>query len=231
MIKKIYKKTLGIVLAAAMMLSIAGCGSKEKEAKIDSTTAIEVSDNTQNVEATQAATEAVVTTAYAQTENEEFEKYIMDAFTEDIMSSTSSYHQNVKDLSSFGIERPTEAYWMKEIPTGTAEEIIAAEQKKVEEPKHVEKESVKDSFIIADDENINWIDNEEHTSVVLTDKWIYIKPSGMEIQAVKLDRINAYQLGADGLTLYADGFEFGISILSNRNKQSELIKLIKPIIG
>lgn len=133
MIKKIYKKTLGIVLAAAMMLSIAGCGSKEKEAKTDSTTAIEVSDNTQNVEATQAATEAVVTTAYAQTENEEFEKYIMDAFKEDIMSSTSSYHQNVKDLSSFGIERPTEAYWMKEIPTGTAEEIIAAEQKKVQD--------------------------------------------------------------------------------------------------
>ena len=133
MIKKIYKKTLGIVLAAAMMLSIAGCGSKEKEVKTDSTTAIEVSDNTQNVEATQAATEAVVTTAYAQTENEEFEKYIMDAFKEDIMSSTSSYHQNVKDLSSFGIERPTEAYWMKEIPTGTAEEIIAAEQKKVQD--------------------------------------------------------------------------------------------------
>ena len=74
MIKKIYKKTIGIVLAAAMMLSIAGCGSKEKEVKTDSTTAIEVSDNTQNVEATQAATEAVVTTAYAQTENEEFEK-------------------------------------------------------------------------------------------------------------------------------------------------------------
>ena len=113
----------------------------------------------------------------------------------------------------------------------TLEEIKPGEQKKVEEPKHVEKESVKDSFIIADDENINWIDNEEHTSVVLTDKWIYIKPSGMEIQAVKLDRINAYQLGADGLTLYADGFEFGISVLSNRNKQSELIKLIKPIIG
>ena len=63
MIKKIYKKSLGLLLAAAMMLSVAGCSDMKKAEA-----------------ATQQATEATTSVAYADSENAEFQQYIKDAF-------------------------------------------------------------------------------------------------------------------------------------------------------
>ena len=116
MIKKIYKKSLGLLLAAAMMLSVAGC-SDMKKAEV----------------ATQQATEATTSVAYADSENAEFQQYIKDAFEEDVMASTITYHSSVKDFASFGLERPTKAYWIKDMPKGTAEEIFATEKKKIQD--------------------------------------------------------------------------------------------------
>ena len=118
MIKKIYKKTICMFLAAAMMLSVAGCG-KGKE-------------NTSTTEVTTEA-EAAVSIEYADTENAEFEQYIRDTFEEDILEDSSTYNQSIKDFSAYGIERPAKGYWMKEVKGNTAEEIIAAEKKDAEE--------------------------------------------------------------------------------------------------
>ncbi len=117
MIKKIYKRSLGLFLAAAMMLSAAGCGKEAAPA----------------VDKAQAATVATAAIEYADTENAEFEQYIKDMFAEDILEGSSDYNQNIKDFSTYGLERPAKGYWMKEIPTGTAEEIIETEKKKVQE--------------------------------------------------------------------------------------------------
>ena len=113
MIKKIYKKSLGLFLAAAMMLSAAGCGKEAAPA----------------VDKAQAATIATAAIEYADTENEEFEQYIKDAFEEDILEGTSDYNKNIKDFSVYGLERPAKGYWVKDMPTGSAEEIIEAGKK------------------------------------------------------------------------------------------------------
>ena len=117
MIKKIYKKTLGIMLAAAMMLSAAGCTGDQKNGSGE----------------VQAATEATTATVYAETENAEFEQYIKDAFTEDMLSSTEGYHTSIKDLSAFGIERPANAYWTTDDLSLSPEESFEQGRKKTQE--------------------------------------------------------------------------------------------------
>ena len=119
MIKKLCKKTIGLILAAAMMLSAAGCGTTDKAAS-----------NTQAASNTSAAQESLV--KYADKENEEFEKFIQDKFVEDMSSDTPTYNQNFKDGSAFGVERP-EAKWAvlpegKDIP-----EKIENEKKKLDD--------------------------------------------------------------------------------------------------
>ncbi|MBQ8950803.1 MAG: hypothetical protein IJ065_06500 [Eubacterium sp.] len=147
----------------------------------------------------------------------------------------SDAQQDVKTTDITPIEeKPAETIIVEDIPIKEAPKKVEKEPEKVEEaPVKVKEEKpldIRSSFIISEDENIVWVDNEEHTSVVLTDRWIYIKPSGMDIQAVKPEKIIAYQMSSDGVTLYTDGFEFGISVLSSRTKQSDFIRLIKPII-
>ena len=119
MIKKLCKKTIGLILAAAMMLSAAGCGTTDKAAS-----------NTQAASNTSAAQESLV--KYADKENEEFEKFIQDKFVEDMSSDTPTYNQNFKDGSAFSVERP-EAKWAvlpegKDIP-----EKIENEKKKLDD--------------------------------------------------------------------------------------------------
>ena len=111
------RRVLYLILAAAMMLSAAGCGKEAAPA----------------VDKAQAATIATAAIEYADTENEEFEQYIKDAFEEDILEGTSDYNQNIKDFSVYGLERPAKGYWVKDMPTGSAEEIIEAGKKKVQD--------------------------------------------------------------------------------------------------
>ncbi|MBO6166508.1 MAG: DUF885 domain-containing protein [Eubacterium sp.] len=117
MIKKIYKRSIGLLLAAAMMLSAAGCGKDAAPA----------------TDKAQAATVATAKTEYAETENAEFEQYIKDSFEEDVLSDSSTYNQNIKDFSTYGFERPAKGYWMKDMPTGSAEEMFETEKKKTQE--------------------------------------------------------------------------------------------------
>ena len=119
MIKKLCKKSLGFILAAAIMISAAGCGKTGNAAP-----------NTQVASNTTAAQESLV--KYADKENEEFEKFIQDLFVENMSDNTLSYNQNFKDGSSFGVER-TPASW-GEIPEGKdIPEKIENSKKKIDD--------------------------------------------------------------------------------------------------
>ena len=119
MIRKIFRKTIGIILASAMMLSVSGCSISPEQSTEASGTA-EITEESETVN-------------YADAENPEFEQYIQDTFVKKVTVDSSEYNQQIKDPGQFGIERPGKAYWFIEPEGKTIEEKLEADKKEVEE--------------------------------------------------------------------------------------------------
>lgn len=101
MIKKI-KKSVAVLLAAAMMLSMSACGKESMSGKNTAETTAETTENTEErtTEEEKEFTEEDLAVQAA------FEEYLDDYFEEEITGDSLSYHYTVKDGSIFGIEPP-----------------------------------------------------------------------------------------------------------------------------
>ena len=152
MIKKVFRKTVGVLLAAAMMLSAAGCSIRPDQGAEASSTA-EITE------------EAETVIQYADTENAEFEQYIKETYAKTALYSSSDYNQQIKDFSLYGIERPKKAYWFIEPEGKTVEEKLENEKKSVEED--YEKLMQFDGAALTEDEYFTFITQKSNLEVKL----------------------------------------------------------------
>jgi uncharacterized protein (DUF885 family) len=137
----ITKRIVSIVLAASMMLGMAGCGDKAGEAVTEDTeTASDVASETDGE--TEGDSEGYdipdELSVYGQAdpdseealaEQKKFEEYLDESFKESVVSDTLTLHYTLADPESYGVEAPEATFG----DTGVSEEDIASDKKETQD--------------------------------------------------------------------------------------------------